>query len=147
MNEQPNLQQFVDHLSSFSDEQAQGGTTVPSSTSSLPGIGTVLEIAGSGSRVAMDAAHQARGGPRMTIKFDALYLAREELGTLLQERPVHRASIVSRSPARSRAQWERRKVVVDASHVWPAWAPPSPSPKAEVGWRSISPTASRLPSV
>ena len=56
MNEQPNLQQFVDHLSSFSDEQAQGGTTVPSSTSSLPGIGTVLEIAGSGSRVAMDAA-------------------------------------------------------------------------------------------
>ena len=56
MNEQPNLQQFVDHLSSFSDEQAQGGTAVPSSTSSLPGIGTVLEIAGSGSRVAMDAA-------------------------------------------------------------------------------------------
>ena len=26
MNEQPNLQQFVDHLSSYSDESAQGGT-------------------------------------------------------------------------------------------------------------------------
>ena len=56
MNEQPNLQQFVDHLSSYSDESAQGGTAVPSATSSLPGIGTVLEIAGSRSRVAMDAA-------------------------------------------------------------------------------------------
>ena len=56
MNEQPNLQQFVDHLSSYSDESAQGGTGVPSPTSSLPGIGTVLEIAGSGSRVSMDAA-------------------------------------------------------------------------------------------
>jgi DNA helicase HerA-like ATPase len=56
MNEQPNLQQFVDHLSSYSDESAQGGTAAPAQASSLPGIGTVLEIAGSGSRVAMDAA-------------------------------------------------------------------------------------------
>ena len=56
MNEQPNLQQFVDHLSSFSEEGAQAGTPVPTQATNVPAIGTVLEIAGSGSRVSMDAA-------------------------------------------------------------------------------------------
>src|SRR5688572_8920129 len=56
MNEQPNLQQFVDHLSSYSDESAQGGTDVPAPGQAVPAIGIVLEIAGSGSRVSMDVA-------------------------------------------------------------------------------------------
>src|SRR4029453_5646647 len=55
MNEQPNLQQFVDHLSSFSDETASTGGAVPNPANSVPAIGTVQEIAGSGSRVSMDA--------------------------------------------------------------------------------------------
>jgi hypothetical protein len=56
MNEQPNLQQFVDHLSSYSEETPQSGTEVPRPSSNVPAIGTVQEIAGSGSRVTMDAA-------------------------------------------------------------------------------------------
>jgi hypothetical protein len=55
MNEQPNLQQFVDHLSSFSDDTASTGGEVPNPANAVPAIGTVQEIAGSGSRVAMDA--------------------------------------------------------------------------------------------
>ncbi len=55
MNEQPNLQQFVDHLSSFSDDGTASAGAVPSPTSAVPAIGTVQEIAGSGSRVSMDA--------------------------------------------------------------------------------------------
>ena len=55
MNEQPNLQQFVDHLSSYSEDTPQSGIAVPSPSSSVPAIGIVQEIAGSGSRVAMDA--------------------------------------------------------------------------------------------
>ena len=55
MNEQPNLQQFVEHLSSFSDETPQTGTAVPNPARTVPAIGTVQEIAGSGSRVTMDA--------------------------------------------------------------------------------------------
>jgi DNA helicase HerA-like ATPase len=55
MNDQPNLQQFVDHLSSYSEENPQTGTDVPSSGANLPAIGAVLEIAGSGSRVSMSA--------------------------------------------------------------------------------------------
>ena len=51
MNDQPNLQQFVDEISSFSDEAAPAaGAASPMPT--LPAIGQVLEIAGSGSRVA-----------------------------------------------------------------------------------------------
>ena len=46
MNEQPNLQQFVDQLSSFSDDGTQSAGAVPSTTSAVPAIGTVQEIAG-----------------------------------------------------------------------------------------------------
>ncbi len=56
MNDEPNLQQFVDHLSSFSDDGAQTGTAVPAASEKMPVIGTVQEIAGSGSAVSMDAA-------------------------------------------------------------------------------------------
>ncbi len=55
MNEQPNLQQFVDHLSSYSEDTPQTGTEVPKPSSNVPAIGTVQEIAGSGSLVTMDA--------------------------------------------------------------------------------------------
>ena len=51
MNDEPNLQQFVDKLSSYSDEGAQTGTAVPTSSEKMPAIGIVQEIAGSGSAV------------------------------------------------------------------------------------------------
>ena len=38
MNEQPNLQQFVDHLSSFSEETPQSGTAIPTPSSNVPAI-------------------------------------------------------------------------------------------------------------
>ena len=52
MDEQPNLQNFVNEISSFSDE---GSTPVKaaSPTLNLQAIGEVLEIAGSGSRIRM----------------------------------------------------------------------------------------------
>ncbi len=59
MNEEPNLQQFAEHLSSFSDErEPQGDSAVPHASPSgpLPVIGSVLDIAGSGSQIVMDVA-------------------------------------------------------------------------------------------
>ena len=50
----------------------------------------------------------------------------------------------SRSWSRSRAQCVSMNVGVEASHVVPQCAPPSPSPHALVGCRSISRTASRF---
>jgi hypothetical protein len=51
MTDQPNLKQFLDEMSSYTDRDApQAGA------SGVPAIGQVLEIAGSGSRVVMDAA-------------------------------------------------------------------------------------------
>ena len=35
MNEQPNLQQFVDHLSSYSEDTPQPGVAVPSLVESI----------------------------------------------------------------------------------------------------------------
>ena len=51
MNDEPNLQQFVDKLSSYSDETPQTGTAVPAVGEKMPAIGIVQEIAGSGSCV------------------------------------------------------------------------------------------------
>ena len=56
MNEEPNLQQFVERLSSYSDDSVQAGTAVPAAGEKMPAIGIVQEIAGSGSSVSMDAA-------------------------------------------------------------------------------------------
>ncbi|WP_405051567.1 ATP-binding protein [Sphingomonas sp.] len=69
MNDEPNLQQFVDHLSSFSDDGAQSGTAVPVAGGKMPAIGIVQEIAGSGSAVSMDAAllHQLSTSPDMSV--------------------------------------------------------------------------------
>ena len=56
MNEEPNLQQFVEKLSSYSDDSVLTGTAVPAAGDKMPAIGIVQEIAGSGSCVSMDAA-------------------------------------------------------------------------------------------
>jgi DNA helicase HerA-like ATPase len=58
MTEQPSLKQFLDEVSSYSetDEQRKAGHS-PAKT--VPVIGQVLEIAGSGSRVVMDAGRLA----------------------------------------------------------------------------------------
>ncbi|HET6940706.1 MAG TPA: ATP-binding protein, partial [Sphingomicrobium sp.] len=55
MDEQPNLQNFVNEISSFSDDGSAPKATSPAAVSLQP-IGEVLEIAGSGSRIRMDNA-------------------------------------------------------------------------------------------
>ena len=58
MNDQPNLRQFLDEVNSFAEEgQAPGAA--PLKGQALPPIGKVLEIAGSGSAICMDAKHLA----------------------------------------------------------------------------------------
>ena len=52
MNDQPSLKQFLDEMSSYADHGAAQGAA---SKTGVPPIGQVLEIAGSGSRVVMDA--------------------------------------------------------------------------------------------
>ena len=64
MNDQPNVQQFADHLSSFSDEEQAPGRVVPVAPSApMPVIGQVVDIAGSGSQVRMNVAqlHELAG--------------------------------------------------------------------------------------
>src|SRR5688572_16840571 len=51
MTDQPNLKQFLDEMGSFSDEAGAAGAPA----SALPPIGHVVEIAGSGSQVRLDA--------------------------------------------------------------------------------------------
>ena len=53
MTDQPNLKQFLDEMSNYADHEAASSAA---SRTSVPPIGQVLEIAGSGSRVIMDAA-------------------------------------------------------------------------------------------
>src|SRR5687768_8172262 len=53
MTDQPSLSQFLNEMSSYTD--GEGGTNSVS-RDACPPIGQVLEIAGSGSRVVMDAA-------------------------------------------------------------------------------------------
>ena len=52
MTDQPNLKQFLDEMSNYSDTENGGATA--SSRRAVPAIGQVVEIAGSGSRVVMD---------------------------------------------------------------------------------------------
>ena len=59
MNDQPNLRQFLDEVNSFADEPA-AGPAAAQGTGSLPAIGKVLEIAGSGSQICIDAAQLAK---------------------------------------------------------------------------------------
>ena len=53
MTDQPSLKQFLDELSNFNDEDTTGGH-VPAPAQKLEPIGSVLEIAGSGSRIRMN---------------------------------------------------------------------------------------------
>ena len=55
MDDQPNLQSFVNEISSFSDEGPAPKTVAPLATN-VQAIGEVMEIAGSGSRIRMDNA-------------------------------------------------------------------------------------------
>src|SRR5688572_13738292 len=52
MTDQPSLRQFLDEMSNYTD--GDSGAAASASGSSVPAIGQVLEIAGSGSRVVMD---------------------------------------------------------------------------------------------
>jgi uncharacterized protein DUF87 len=54
MDEQPNLREFLNEVSSFSEEAA-AASEAPASKGS-PAVGRVVEIAGSGSQIRMDAA-------------------------------------------------------------------------------------------
>jgi hypothetical protein len=57
MDEQPNLRQFVDEVSSFSDEGSSEPKAAKAAAPVLAGpIGLVVDIAGSGSQIRMDAA-------------------------------------------------------------------------------------------
>ena len=55
MNDQPNLRQFLDEVNAFADEPA-GAPAAAKSGKALGPIGKVLEIAGSGSQICIDAA-------------------------------------------------------------------------------------------
>ena len=69
MDDQPNLRQFAEELSSFSDETAP--KSVAGSGPALPPVGKVVDIAGSGSRIRMDAgtlvALQAHADPAVAM--------------------------------------------------------------------------------
>jgi len=54
MNDQPNLRQFLDEMSNFSEEAPAAKKTA--SAPALSAIGQVVEIAGSGSQIRLDAA-------------------------------------------------------------------------------------------
>src|SRR5499433_2993060 len=54
MNDQPNLRQFLDEVNSFADEPQ--GAPGAAQSGQLGAIGKVLEIAGSGSQICIDAA-------------------------------------------------------------------------------------------
>ena len=57
MNDQPNLRQFLDEVNSFAEDGQPAARAGANKT--LAPIGKVLEIAGSGSQVCMDAKHLA----------------------------------------------------------------------------------------
>jgi len=69
MNDQPNLRQFLDEVSSFSEEAA--GAPGKTSSKTLAAIGKVLDIAGSGSQICMDsrqlAALQSHSDPSVAM--------------------------------------------------------------------------------
>ena len=69
MNDEPNLQQFVDKLSSYSDDGTLTGMAMPSPGEKMPSIGIVQEIAGSGSCVSMDASllHKLATSPDLSV--------------------------------------------------------------------------------
>jgi hypothetical protein len=59
MDDQPNLRQLLDEMNSVSEE-APAPSAAPAPQGAVPAIGVVLEIAGSGSQIRMDAATLAK---------------------------------------------------------------------------------------
>src|SRR6185503_8578885 len=55
MTDQPNLKQFLDEMGNFTEETGATGAAAKSGKA-LPPIGHVVEIAGSGSQIHLDAA-------------------------------------------------------------------------------------------
>ncbi|MCF2514829.1 DUF87 domain-containing protein [Sphingomonas sp. G124] len=70
MNDQPSLRHFLDEMSNYTESEGGAGAS-SASRDACPPIGQVLEIAGSGSRVVMDAARllelQAHGDPSIAM--------------------------------------------------------------------------------
>jgi hypothetical protein len=70
MNDQPNLRQFLDEVNSFA-EDASGAPAPAQSGKTLGAIGKVLEIAGSGSQICIDASElmklQSHSDPAVTM--------------------------------------------------------------------------------
>jgi hypothetical protein len=58
MDDQPNLREFLNEVSSFQEDEAPAAPTKPAGPAPSA-IGTVVEIAGSGSQIRMDAANVA----------------------------------------------------------------------------------------
>ena len=56
MDDQPNLREFINEVSSFTDEGAPAAAGAKVASPTLAPIGTVVEIAGSGSQIRLDAA-------------------------------------------------------------------------------------------
>jgi hypothetical protein len=69
MNDQPNLRQFLDEVNSFADEPQ--GAPAAAQSGKLGAIGKVLEIAGSGSQICIDASElmklQAHSDPAVSM--------------------------------------------------------------------------------
>ena len=58
MTDNNNLQQFLDQMGSYSEETSGDSSGARSSATTIPSIGQVVEIAGSGSRSALDKARR-----------------------------------------------------------------------------------------
>jgi hypothetical protein len=56
MNDQPNLRQFLDEMSSFSEDGSPAAAAAAPKPSQVPALGRVLDIAGSGSQIEMQGA-------------------------------------------------------------------------------------------
>ncbi len=56
MNDQPNLSSFVNEMSSFSEDAQAASAKIASAGAALSPLGQVIDIAGSGSQIRMDAA-------------------------------------------------------------------------------------------
>jgi len=71
MNDQPNLRQFLEEVSSFSSDDAPDSPRGPVSASTQEAIGKVLEIAGSGSQVCLETSKllglQAHSDPAIAM--------------------------------------------------------------------------------
>ncbi|MFC7536348.1 ATP-binding protein [Sphingomonas sp. GCM10030256] len=84
MTDQPSLKQFLDELSNYADDGATGGQ-VASTREALPPIGQVMEIAGSGSQIVLDAerlhAQQCHSDPSVMMSGQVGSQVKMEVGS------------------------------------------------------------------